>query len=145
MRRIRRDNLIKRTSAVLGNNEGASLVLVSILAILVVTAVVILRVTSSTYMASANRQANQDQAYELAASLGESIDELIENGKYDISVVPDGTQILKVGHGTSHHLSGLPAKSYAEAKVSNITGGKRLKVTAVVGNAEYIYTKEYRS
>ncbi len=145
MRRIRRDNLIKRTAAVLGNNEGASLVLVSILAILVVTAVVILRVTSSTYMASANRQANQDQAYELAASLGESIDELIENGKYDISVVPDGKQILKVGHGTSHHLSGLPAKSYAVAEVSNITGGKRLKVTAVVGNAEYIYTKEYRS
>ena len=145
MRRIRRDNLIKRTAAVLGNNEGASLVLVSILAILVVTAVVILRVTSSTYMASANRQAKQDQAYELAASLGESIDELIENGKYDISVVPDGKQILKVGHGTSHHLSGLPAKSYAVAEVSNITGGKRLKVTAVVGNAEYIYTKEYRS
>ena len=145
MRKIRRDNLIKRTAAVLGNNEGASLVLVSILAILVVTAVVILRVTSSTYMASANRQANQDQAYELAASLGESIDELIENGKYDISVVPDGKQILKVGHGTSHHLSGLPAKSYAVAEVSNITGGKRLKVTAVVGNAEYIYTKEYRS
>lgn len=129
----------------MGNNEGASLVLVSILAILVVTAVVILRVTSSTYMASANRQANQDQAYELAASLGESIDELIENGKYDISVVPDGKQILKVGHGTSQHLSGLPAKSYAVAEVSNITGGKRLKVTAVVGNAEYIYTKEYRS
>ena len=77
MKRIRHDNLIKRTAAVLGNNEGASLVLVSILAILVLLAVVILRLATTTFMASANRQLNQDQAYELAASLGSSIDELI--------------------------------------------------------------------
>ena len=51
MRKIRRDNLIKRTREALSNNEGASLILVSILAIIVLTAVVVLRVTTSTFMA----------------------------------------------------------------------------------------------
>ena len=96
MKKVRNDNLIKRTAHILSNNEGASLVLVSILAIIVLTAVVILRITTSTFMASSNRQLNQDQAYELAASLGESIDILIERGDYDIqaqTVAPNGTSI----------------------------------------------------
>ena len=84
MKRMRRDNLIERTAAILGNNEGASLVLVSILAILVLLSVVILRLATTTFMASSNRQLNQDQAYELAASLGSSIDALIEKTKTSI-------------------------------------------------------------
>ena len=94
MRRVRHGKLIKRTAAILGNNEGASLVLVSILAIIVLLAVVILRLATSTFMASANRQLNQDQAYELAASLGASIDALIEEGKFDLESVEADKQIF---------------------------------------------------
>ena len=146
MKRIKRDNLIKRTAAVLGNNEGASLVLVSILAILVLLAVVILRLATTTFMASANRQLNQDQAYELAASLGSSIDELITSGRYDLDSIDedrfenDNKQIYK---NTS--LPGLPKSSsvVAEIDVDNDKHVKILIVTAKVGQAKYVYTKEY--
>lgn len=142
MRRIRNDNLIKRTANVLGNNEGASLVLVSIFAILVIAAVVILRLATTTFMASANRQLNQDQAYELAASLGSSIDELITAGKYDLDSVTSGTTapIVEVNGFT-----GLPAGSSVVARfdVDNSKNVKILIVTAKVGQAQYVYTKEY--
>ena len=142
MRRIRRDSLIKRIREVLTGNEGASLVLVSILAIIVLTAVVVLRVTTSTFMASSNRQLNQDQAYELAASLGESIDILVERGDYDIFEQGPDTIYDSVSKGDS--FTGLPAGSKVVAKVSDIAEGKRLTVTANVGDAEYIYVKDYR-
>lgn len=151
MKRVRRDNLIKRTAQILSNNEGASLVLVSILAIIVLTAVVILRITTSTFMASSNRQLNQDQAYELAASLGESIDILIERGDYNIqdqTVAPDGTSIYS-STANGDNYTGLPSGSTVDAVVTNITEGgevvgKRLTVKSVVGQAEYTYIKDYR-
>lgn len=151
MKRVRRDNLIKRTAQILSNNEGASLVLVSVLAIIVLTAVVILRITTSTFMASSNRQLNQDQAYELAASLGESIDILIERGEYDIqkqSVAPNGTSIYS-STDNGDDFSGLPDGSSVNAVVTNITEGgevvgKRLTVKSEVGVAEYTYIKDYR-
>ena len=151
MKRVRRDNLIKRTAHILSNNEGASLVLVSILAIIVLTAVVILRITTSTFMASSNRQLNQDQAYELAASLGESIDILIERGDYNIQeqdLEEDGTAEIYSSTGLDD-FSGLPSGSSVDAVVTNITEdgevvGKRLTVKSVVGQAEYTYIKDYR-
>lgn len=139
MRRIRRDNLFKRTAAILGNNEGASLVLVSILAILVLMSVVILRLATTTFMASSNRQLNQDQAYELAASLGSSIDALIENGDYDLDTVTSSKDIYT--HGT---FSGLPNSSLT-AHIDVSDGVKKLTITAKVGKAQYVYTKEYAS
>ena len=142
MRKIRRDNLIKRTREVLAGNEGASLVLVSILAIIVLTAVVVLRVTTSTFMASSNRQLNQDQAYELAASLGESIDILVERGDYDIQKESSGNTIYSsVTNGDT--FTGMPDAKVV-AKVTDISGGKKLTVTANVGAAEYVYVKDYR-
>lgn len=138
MRRIRRDNLIKRTAAVLGNNEGASLVLVSILAILVLLAVVILRLATTTFMASANRQLNQDQAYELAASLGSSIDELITSGKYDLDNISSDSTIYN-----RSSFPGLHANSSVVAKIDVEGNYKILIVTAKVGQAQYVYTKEY--
>lgn len=143
MKRIRRENLIKRTASVLGNNKGASMVLVTILAIVVLTAVVILRVTTTTFMASSNRQLNQDQAYELAASLGASIDKLIEEGKYSIADAPVGNPIYD-----QSNFPDLPDAS-VKAEVSNIMDGtevigKRLTVTGKVGKSSYVYTKEYR-
>lgn len=70
-----------RFTAQLRDNEGASIVLVTIIAILIITAVVILRTTTSALWASADKQLNQDQAYEMATSLGNSLDELIVNNK----------------------------------------------------------------
>jgi len=137
MKRIRRDNLIKRTASILGNNEGASLVLVAILAIVVLTAVVILRVTTSTFMASANRQLNQDQAYELAASLGSSIDELIADGKYSLDDI-DSEKVIY----TYSNFSGLPDAS-VEARIVVKPDVKILRVTSKVGKTQYVYTKEY--
>jgi hypothetical protein len=142
MRRIRSDNMIKRTRKILGSNEGASLVLVCILAIIVLTAVVVLRITTSTFLASSNRQLNQDQAYELAASLGESIDIMVERGDYDIFEQTPDTIYDSVSKGDN--FTGLPSGSKVVAEVSDITEGKRLTVTANVGNAEYVYVKDYR-
>ena len=138
MKRIRHDNLIKRTAAVLGNNEGASLVLVSILAILVLLAVVILRLATTTFMASANRQLNQDQAYELAASLGSSIDELIMTGKYDLDNISSDSTIYNRSSFPGHQ-----ANSSVVAKIDVEGNYKILIVTAKVGQAQYVYTKEY--
>ena len=138
MRRIRQDNLIRRTAKVLGNNEGASLVLVSVLAILVLVAVVILRLASTTFLASTNRQLNQDQAYELAASLGASIDDLISSGKYDLDSVSSDKVIY-----TNSSFTGLPKNSSVTAQIDVEEHVKILIVTANVGKAQYVYTKEY--
>lgn len=151
MRKINRNNLKGRITRILGNNDGASLVLVSVLAIIVLTAVVVLRVTTTTFMASANRQLNQDQAYELAASLGESIDLLISEGKYDIKKVELPADVKKKTiyslTNQDNKLEGLSRDASVKAVVSETEDGKGrvLTVTANVGTAEYVFTREYRS
>jgi hypothetical protein len=151
MRKINRNNLKGRITRILDNNDGASLVLVSVLAIIVLTAVVVLRVTTTTFMASANRQLNQDQAYELAASLGESIDLLISEGKYDINKVELPADVKKKTiyslTNQDNKLEGLSRDASVKAVVSETEDGKGrvLTVTANVGTAEYVFTREYRS
>jgi len=151
MRKINRNNLKGRITRILGNKDGASLVLVSVLAIIVLTAVVVLRVTTTTFMASANRQLNQDQAYELAASLGESIDLLISEGKYDINKVELPADVKKKTiyslTNQDNKLEGLSRDASVKAVVSETEDGKGrvLTVTANVGTAEYVFTREYRS
>lgn len=154
MRKINRNNLIKRTVQILRNNEGASMVLVSVLAIIVLTAVVVLRVATTTFMASTNRQLNQDQAYELAASLGESINLLIEEDKfliYDVTLdeyVTDSDTGVTTYYKTIYNqngFEGLPDASVVAIVTETGDGnGRILEVTADVGSAEYIYTREYR-
>ncbi len=143
MKRMRRDNLIERTAAILGNNEGASLVLVSILAILVLLSVVILRLATTTFMASSNRQLNQDQAYELAASLGSSIDALIENGDYNLDAITED----KMGDDNIYSCNSfedMPNSSVmVEVDVDENNHTKTIIITAKVKNAQYVYTKEY--
>ncbi len=139
MRRNRRDNLIKRTAAILGNNEGASLVLVSILAIIVLMSVVILRLATTTFMASSNRQLNQDQAYELAASLGSSIDALIDEGKFSLDSITSDKKIYE-----RSSFSGMPNTSVT-VEVDVEEHSKTVIVTAKVKKAQYVYTKEYAS
>ena len=146
---MRRDNLIERTAAILGNNEGASLVLVSILAILVLLSVVILRLATTTFMASANRQLSQDQAYELAASLGTSIDELIDEGRFDLDSVKEYRQIYPEKETDPSKVKWKNISNIPNAKVKACilvkTDVKILEVTAIVGKAQYVYTKEYAS
>ena len=154
MRKINRNNLIKRAAQILRNNEGASMVLVSVLAIIVLTAVVVLRVATTTFMASTNRQLNQDQAYELAASLGESINLLIEEDKfliYDVTLdeyVTDSDTGVTTYYKTIYNqngFEGLPDASVVAIVTETGDGsGRILEVTADVGSAEYIYTREYR-
>lgn len=154
MRKINRNSLIKRTAQILRNNEGASMVLVSVLAIIVLTAVVVLRVATTTFMASTNRQLNQDQAYELAASLGESINLLIEEDKfliYDVTLdeyVTDSDTGVTTYYKTIYNqngFEGLPDASVVAIVTETGDGsGRILEVTADVGSAEYIYTREYR-
>ena len=144
MKRIRRDNLFKRTAAILGNNEGASLVLVAIIAIIVLTSVVALRVATTTFMASANRQYNQDQAYELAASLGASIDALISEGKIDLDDYKTSKDEIYLQHRFAKVAApNDPTKHTLVADIKVENGVKKVVVTASVGTAEYVYTKEY--
>ena len=62
---------------ILHENEGASLVLVAIIAIIVVTSVVVITVNVNTLWASADKQYYHDQVYVAANSMGSSIDDLI--------------------------------------------------------------------
>ncbi len=137
MKRMRRDNIFRRTSRILGDNEGASLVLVAILATIVLTAVIVLRIATTSFMASANRQLNQDQAYELAASLGSSIDVLINDGNVDLDSINSDTTLYSESGFEHLPNSSVTAKIEVKSKV------KRLVVTAKVGKAQYVYTKEY--
>lgn len=138
-----------RIKDILKSNEGASLVLVSVLAIVVLTAVIMLRVTSGTFMASASKQLNQDQAYELAASMGESIDNLIADGKLDINAVPLTANAEGIEESVivprQDGFDGLPDSNVVAKVVRNSSNGNRmLVVESHVGQASYVYTKEYR-
>ena len=77
MRRISKTSAGRRAAHILKSNDGASIVLVSIIAILVITAVVILRMSTSSLMAGSDKQYRQDQAYMMATSMGASLDNLI--------------------------------------------------------------------
>ena len=111
---MRKGKFIERTARILGNNEGASLVLVSVLAIIVLTAVIVLRVTTSTFMASAN--GNLDPA------------DLVGGGED--------------GFYSENNFGNMP-KASVKAVMEDGTVVRTLKVTAVVGKAQYTYTKEY--
>ncbi len=134
---------LRKIKDILKSNDGASMVLVSILAIVVLTAVIMLRITTSTLMASASKQLNQDQAYELAASMGESIDNLIDAGSLDIYsyTITDetGTQLI-----SESDFEGLPDSSVVAVVKKLDNGGRMIEVTSTVGQASYVYTKEYR-
>ena len=73
MKRYNKTSLIKRTSSILRDNEGTSLLLVAVIAILIITGVVILRMTTTTLWAASDKQQYKDQAYVMATSLGDSL------------------------------------------------------------------------
>ena len=65
----------------LKSNKGSSLILVAALTVVIIGITVSLRILAGIIMASANQQLNQDQAYELATSLGNALEERIVNGE----------------------------------------------------------------
>jgi len=136
MKRYNKTSLVRRTSGILRSNEGTSLVLVSIIAIIVIAAVVILHVTTSSLWAAAELQRYQDQAYVLATSMGDSIDDLIAQDKIDLSSYTSSSSFITD--------SSLPA-STVTASVVQRNGNYVVTVTAVVGNgtATYVYTATY--
>ena len=129
---------MKRTCGILRSNEGTSLVLVSIIAIIIVAGVVILHVTTSSLWASADLQRYQDQAYVLATSMGDSIDDLVDAGKMDLSSYAANHTVI-----TDDNLS---AQTVVVTVSQNSSGNYEVTVTATAGNgmATYIYKATYR-
>ncbi len=115
-------------SSILRSNEGTSIVLVTIIAILIITGVVILRITTSSLWASADKQYNQDQAYVMATTLGTSVDNLIRDNSINLASYSstvtwnvDSSVITIAPHGE----------------------GYLVTVTSKVGSASYVYSAYY--
>jgi len=133
-----------RFTAILRGNEGASIVLVTIIAILIITGVIILRTTTSALWASADKQLNQDQAYEMATSMGNSLDGIIVGNKsLDLSSIAagDGVIISKTS------INGLPnATISASVEPLSKDDNNRVYIVTVEANvatASYSYIAQY--
>ncbi len=113
-----------RNNYFLRGNEGSSIVLVTIIAIIIVTGIIILRVTTSSLWASADKQYNQDQAYIAATSLGEAIDGLLNEG-----VLPPAS------------IDGIPV---VFTPVDDSEEYYILTITTSYGNASYNYSATYK-
>lgn len=137
MKRLMKTSLFKRTSGILRENEGTSLVLVSIIAIIIITGVVILHVTTSSLWASADLQKYQDQAYVLATSMGDSIDSLVSQNKIDLSSCVGTTPFIDD--------STLQA-SRVTVTVAEKNGNYEVTISATAGNGKgtYVYKVTYR-
>ena len=130
---------------IIKSNRGSSLVLVSALTVIIIAITVALRVTAGMIMASANMQLNQDQAYELAYSLGNSLEEKILNP--DKNVVGSKTQLELVDNTVLVDMSGfdgLPGASVKAVVKKDSDGRFVLTVTSKVGKADYIWTAIYK-
>ncbi|MBO6193717.1 MAG: hypothetical protein J6O00_06005 [Clostridiales bacterium] len=127
-------------SSILRSNEGTSLVFVTIIAIIIITSVVILRMAVGPLWASADKQIYQDQAYEMATSMGETVDTLILSRKIRL----DGYSSYP--HRIVTHSPAALANATVTVTVSRSTiDAKTFVVTVVaeVSNTEYTYTATY--
>ena len=140
MRRKQHNLKQNRVYSVLRDKEGTSLVLVSIIAILVVTGVVILRITTSTLLASADKQKNQDQAYMIAVSLGDSIDDAIAKG-----TISD-PHVLDEFDDSDNTKNAIP-NSGVNVSVTDSQSGMDtytiVTISSCVADAEYVYKLTY--
>ena len=141
MRRKFKTGIGKRVSAVMRGNEGTSIVLVTIISILIITGVIILRTTTSALWASADKQLYQDQAYEMATSMGNSLDVLIVSEKQiDLATISQGSgSIISLTN-----IDSLPNGSIEATVTENTTNHiYTVKVEAKVAKASYVYTAKY--
>lgn len=140
MKRVNKKTSVNSVSVILRSNEGTSIVLVSIIAIIIITSVIILRMTVSSLWASADKQLNQDQAYEMATSMGETIDTLVLARKikldgfsnYPAQIFTDSVNALP-----NATITASVSRSTIDAKTFIVT------VEAHVANAVYVYTATY--
>ena len=143
MKRTNKTRLVNRSAAILRGNDGASIVLVTIIAILIISGVVILRTATSALWASADKQLNQDQAYEMATSMGNSLDVLIVKDhkiKLDTIAPADGEGILI----PQTNISELPDGTIKATVSNNADSGiYTVNVTVNVAQASYTYTAKY--
>ena len=130
-----KSTIYRNLSEILQNENGASIVLVSIIAIIILTGVVILRVTTSSLWASAGKQYSQDKAYLMATSLGDSIDALVD----------DGTIVLESYNGMNPTIifEEEVSNEKVTATVSQSENGYLIEVKADIPNAVYIYRAFY--
>lgn len=138
MKKVGKTSLGRRTADILKNNDGASIVLVTIIAILVITAVIILRMSTSSLLASSDKQYNQDQAYMLATSMGATVDDLISTRVIVLTdyTNPNGTEILR------NSPSQLPNATVI-VTVTPSGAGYVIDVNATVAHETYVYSAYY--
>lgn len=135
MKCISKTTLGRRASDLIRSNEGTSLVLVTIIAIIIITGVIILRTTTSALWASADKQLNKDRAYELATSLGDSMETVITgNSSIDFAGLAFSEDVPELPNARVEVTTTVP---------SDPNGYYILKVTAKVADAEYTYTATY--
>ncbi|MCR5047874.1 MAG: hypothetical protein K6A37_02805 [Saccharofermentans sp.] len=134
MRRISKTSAGLRAAHILKSNDGASIVLVSIIAIIIITGVIILRITTSSLWASADKQYMQDRAYVMATTMGDSIDSLIRDGTINLTSYTSSTTINPSGSRND------PIEATIAPEGDN---AYRVTVRAASGNAEYVYSALY--
>ncbi len=122
------------------DNEGSSIVLVTIIAILVITAVIILRTTTGSLWATADKQLYSDQAYEMATSLGDSLDVLILDQKVNLSDIYNTNGIIVA----ETQDTGLPNSTIVATVTLDSDGLYNVSVESHVASSSYIYTAVYR-
>ena len=116
--------------------------LISALTVIIIALTVSLRIAAGMIMASANNQLNQDQAYELAVSLGNSLESRIIN--------PDGDKatglVLNAGDKLvdMSDFDGLPKSNVTAEVKKDGTDRYVLTVTSKVGSASYIWKGIYK-
>ena len=137
--------------SILKSNKGSSLILVAALTVVIIGLTVSLRILAGIIMASANQQLNQDQAYELATSLGNALEERIINGEEkkedDETYVPKKALLELKNNTTLVDMSGFDGMPDASvtAKVMIDEGGRSvLTVRSKVGKASYIWKGIYQ-
>lgn len=140
MKRVNKKTSEHSVSAILRGNEGTSLVLVSIIAIIIITSVVILRMTVGALWASADKQLNQDQAYEMATSMGETVDTLVLARQIKLDGYSSYPYTI-----ADQTVDELPNATVTVQVRSNPIDAKTFDVVteAHVAGAVYIYTATY--
>lgn len=135
MKRRSKTAVFRRINDILQSDKGTSIVLVTIIAILIVSGVVILRITTSSLWASADKQYNQDKAYVMASSIGDSIDALIRDNKLNLDSYQNANRSLIFEDKAS--------SAVVKAYVSNSGDGYLIEAEATVADSVYVYRAYY--
>jgi len=135
-------SLKRRTADILRNEDGASIVLVTIISIIIVASVVILSVNVSSLKASADKQFYHDQAYEAARTMGLAIDGLISENKVDLKSASTGSESKIYGNELfSDNSNNIEVHVYVKTGAEAET--YCVNVAANAGTEDYVFTATY--